>query len=213
MENEVFAEEPLPQEVEGVEGTPIVGDDDVFATSELEVPPAIPDAHRATIEGVELKRYDNEKGTTSLVVNLRSLDNAALETQYEIFLPKGFAEDINVDAASLPEEEGNKQQSSFRIGVANSDGTASLQELRKLAKEAGRTAGAVGITKKAENIEEFADNHSKLLTGLEVIFLRRPDGGDDPRFKNRLKVKSIVSLQELNKPKAFKKYAKAWEQQ
>lgn len=204
-----FAEEPLPTEsVEGVE--PILTDDDVFATSELPVPPAIPDAHRATVEGVELKRYDNEKGTVSLVVALRSVDDPNLETNLEIFLPKGFVEDINVDAASLPEEEGNKQQSSYRIGVANSDGTATLQELRALAKEQGRTAAQVGITKKASTIDEFADNHSKLLTGLEVIFLRRPDGGDDPRFKNRLRVKQVVSINEQNKPKAFKKYRKAW---
>src|SRR5581483_73497 len=102
-EDNVFAEESLP------ENSALVSDDDVFATSELEVPPAIPDAHRATIQGVELKRYDNEKGTVSLVVNLQSIDVPTLDTTYEIFLPKGFVEDINVDAASLPEEEGNKQ--------------------------------------------------------------------------------------------------------
>ena len=209
FEENTFAEEPLPQESAA---EPILSDEDVFATSELPVPPAIPDAHRATVEGVELKRYDNEKQTVSLVVNLRSQDDPNLESNLEIFLPKGFVEDINIDAASLPEEEGNKQQSSYRIGVANSDGTATLQELRALAKEQGRTAAQVGITKKAENIEEFADNHSKLLTGLEVIFLRRPDGGADPRFKNRLRVKQIVSINELNKPKSFKKYTKAWEQ-
>jgi len=203
-----FAEEALP-----VADEQIVTDDDVFATSELEVPPAIPDAHRGTIEGVELKRYENEKQTVSIVVNLRSQDVPTLDSSLEIFLPKGFVENIHVDASSLPEEEGNKQQSSFRIGVANSDGTATLQELRALAKEQGRTAGQVGITKKAETIEEFVDNHSKLLTGLEVIFLRRPDGGDDPRFKNRLRVKSVVSISQLNNPKAFKKYQKAWEQQ
>lgn len=221
METEnTFAEEPLPVQEEQQPET-FITDDDVFATAELPVPPAIPDAHRATIEGVELKRYDNEKGTVSVVVNLRSLDVPTLETNYEVFLPKGFAENTDVNPTELPEEEGNKQQSSYRIGVSNSDGTASLQQLRALAKESGRTAAAVGITKKYTNIDEFADNHSKLLSGLEVVFFRRPDGGDDPRFKNRLKVKGIVSIAELNNAKSFlykaKKgkanYSRAWEQQ
>lgn len=199
--------------VEETMTAPVAGED-VFETSSLPNPPAIPDAHRATIESVTVKRFENEKGTVSIEIGLKSLDVPALETSVSIFLPKGFVEDIYVDASQLPEVEGNKQQSSFRIGVANSDNTATLQTLRKLAYEQGRTPAALGLTKPSD-LDGFVSNHSALLVGLEVIMKRRADTGDDvdPRFKNKLKVRDIVSINEQNNPKAFKKYVRAWDEQ
>src|SRR5262245_25450747 len=53
--------------VEIAEFAPSLTADDVFPTDPLPVPPAIPDAHKATINGVEVRRYDNGKGTVALV--------------------------------------------------------------------------------------------------------------------------------------------------
>ena len=195
------------------------GSDDPFATSELPVPPAQPDAHRGRITGVTLETF--ESGSSAVKVSLQSTDVPTLETNMMVFLPRAFVEDIAVDATHLPEEEGNKQQTSFRIGVANSDGTATLQELRKLCKDEqgnwlpGRTPTELGLTK-ATDIASFVENHNKMLSGLDVIFYRKPDAGEgvDPRFKNQLRVRGIVAVSNADNPKFLKKgnYLKLWEQ-
>jgi hypothetical protein len=185
--------------------------DDIFAVNPLPVPPAIPDAHRGVINDVAAEHYDNAKGTVSFIVSLTSLDVPSLETKYEIFLPKMFAENIKVDPNTLPDEPGNKQRTVYRMHVASADGRATLQKLRKLAADAGRTAYGVGITQPAANIDEYAENMSKLLTGLEVVFFRSPD--DNPDYANRLRVKGIMPIDTVYKTKFLKKYQKAWQQQ
>jgi hypothetical protein len=186
--------------------------DVIFPTNPLPVPPAIPDAHRAVIKGVEARHYNNEKETVSIVVHLTSLDNPALETEFQVFVPKLFAENIKVDPSTLPDEPGNKQRTVYRMHVSSEDGRATLQKLRRLASDAQRTIESVGITKASTNIDEFAENHSKLLTGLEVVFFRDVDSGN-PEFANRLRVKGIVSMAQVEKkPKLLKKYVKAWEE-
>jgi len=221
-EQDVFAAGSVTEAFESApEGA---GDIDYFATSSLAVPPAIPDAHQGVITSVTVKRYDNEKETVAVIVGLQSTNVPSLEVTYDVFMPKGFVDDINVDASTLPDEEGNKQQTQFRIAVANNDGTATLQELRTLAKDAGRTSAGVGITARAQTFDELIENHNKLLTGLEVVFLRRPDGGDDPRYKNRLKVRNILNAQTAFDPKKIKPwngkvgagskgYKRMWEQE
>lgn len=186
--------------------------DDVFATSELPVPPAVPDAHQGVINGVTLETF--ESGSSAIKISLSSKNVPTLDTEMMVFLPKGFVEDIYVDAATLPEEEGNKQQTSYRIGVANSDKTAVLQQLRDIAYKAGRTPANLGL-KRATTIEEFVDNHNQLLAGVECVFARRPDTGEgaDPRFKNVLRVRTILAPEAAYNPKQLKKYVKMWEQQ
>ncbi len=190
---------------------------DVLDTPELETPPATPDAHRAVIDAVTLERADS--GATAIRLALRSLD-AGFETDYSIWLPKSFVDDVNLDPATLSEGEfnpltgkieGNERQQ-YRINVANSTKDAELQRLRAIAYESGRTLPPG--SKKPANINEYVELLAHLLTGLEVIFIRRPDSkADDPRYRNRLRVKGIRSLADTNKGKAFKGYVKAWEQQ
>lgn len=204
------------QETDGAEASTAAdfaaNSDDVFATSELPVPPAIPDAHQCVINGVTLETF--ESGATAIKIALASLNVPTLDTEMLIFLPKGFVEDIYVDAHTLPEEEGNKQQTSYRIGIANGDKNATLQQLRDIAYKAGRTPAAVGAVR-ARNLEEFVDNHNKLLTGVQAVFFRRADDGEnaDPRFKNRLRVKGILPPDSAYNPKQLKRYVKMWEQQ
>jgi hypothetical protein len=187
--------------VEIAESAPSLTADEVFPTDPLPLPPAIPDAHRAAITGVEVRRYENEKGTVSLVVHLISLDIPTLATEFEIFLPKLFVEDIKVDPTTLPDEDGNKQRTVYRMHVASEDGRATLQRLRKLAADAHRTIEGVGITQPSTDIETFAENHSKLLTGLECVFYRATDSnGDNSEFANRLRVKGILPYDAVNKP-------------
>ncbi len=205
----VGTELQAPVEITEFTETSFLTADDIFPTNPLPVPPAIPDAHRATIISVEARHYDNEKGTISLVVHLTSLDVPSLQTEFVIFLPKLFAENIKVDPTTLPDELGNKQKTVYRMRVASADGRSTLQKLRKLADDAGRTIYSVGITRRSTNIDEYAENLSKLLIGLEVVFYREPD--KDGEFTHRLRVRGIMPIDTVSKPKLLKKYQKAWE--
>ena len=205
----VGTELQAPVEITEFTETSFLTADDIYATTPLPVPPAIPDAHRATITFVEARHYDNEKGTVSLVVHLTSLDVPSLQTEFQIFLPKLFAENIKVDPNTLPDEIGNKQRTTYRMHVASADGRATLQKLLKLADDAGRTVYSVGITRRSTNIDEYAENLSKLLIGLEVVFYREPD--KDGEFTHRLRVRGIMPIDTVSKPKLLKKYQKAWE--
>lgn len=203
----------LEAPVEVTESAPSLTADDIFPTEPLPVPPAIPDAHRAVINGVELRRYDNGKGTVALVVHLESQDIPTLKTEFQIFLPKLFVENIKVDPNSLPDEPENKQQTVYRMRIASKDGSATLQKLRKLAHDAQRTVESVGISGPSTNIDEFAENHNKLLSGLECVFFRATEkSAENTEFANRLRVKGIISIDDaFKKPKLLRNYKKAWE--
>ena len=191
--------------------------EDFFETPVLSVPKTPPDAHRATITSVTSKTLNNDKQTAVLSINLRSNDNPTLETALDIFIPKGFEENIGNPAfnpSELPEEDGNKQQTSFRMGIANSEKTATLQRLYAIARKAGRDPVELGLKKRPAGLEEYTENYNLLLQGLEVIMLRRERGGDDPAFSHQLQVRDVLAADESEtNPKRFRKYTRAWESQ
>lgn len=202
---------PVVEEVDQAMGV-----DDFFDTPSIEVPKTPPDAHRATITAVTLKRLNNDKETAVIVVGLLSRDVPTLETSLDVFVPKGYEENIALgsgfDPSTLPEEEGNKQQTSFRMGIANSDKTATMQRLYAIARGAGRDPNELGLERKPQTIDAYAENYNKLLQGLEVIFLRRERGGDDPAFSHQLQVRDVLPADEYERnQKRFKKYQLAWE--
>jgi hypothetical protein len=179
---------------------------DVLATPELETPTPDPDAHRGVIDAITLERFDS--GSAAMKLHLTSLD-AAFSTDYLIFLPKAFVDDIKVDPNTLPAEEGNNQRSQYTINVANSTKDAELQNLRAIATEAGRsTEGMTAPT----NIEEYVQLHNDLLAGVTVVFARKADvKAEDPKYRNRMRVKRIYAESVQYKPKALKAYRKMWE--
>jgi hypothetical protein len=194
--------------------------DSFFETPEISVPASSPDAHRAVITSVTTRHLNNDKQTAIISIGLTSRDVPTLETALDIFVPKGYEENIALgskfDASTLPEQEGDKQQTSFRLGIANSEKTAALQRYvfntNSIARRAGRDPIELGLNPRAKTLDEYVDNINKMLQGVEVIFLRRERGGDDPAFKHQLNVRDIVSSDEFEtNPKRFKKYVLAWE--
>jgi hypothetical protein len=179
---------------------------DVLATPELETPTPDPDAHRGVIDAITLERFDS--GSAAMKLHLTSLD-AAFSTDYLIFLPKAFVEDIKVDPRTLPAVEGNNQQSQYTINIANSTKDAELQNLRAIATEEGRsTEGFAAPT----NIEEYVQLHNDLLAGVNVIFTRKADvKAEDPKYRNRMRVKRILPQSVQYKAKSLKSYRKMWE--
>lgn len=185
-----------------------VAQDDIFDVGAVEVPPADADAHRGTVEGVEKVVFDS--GATAIQINLKSLDVPNLDTTMRIFPPKAFVEDIYVDKASLPSEEGNNQLFQFRSSIANKDNTATLQELQTIAKEAGRDGRSLGLSK-PENFDGYVANLNSLLTGIEVVFVRRPGKGD---YKTRLEVKRFYPTSVIEDPgKKFKRVRCRWSEE
>lgn len=191
---------------------------DAFSTPELIVPPTPADAHQGQITSVTLRRLENEKQTAIISVGLSSR-NVPLETSLDIFVPKVYEEggfSAGFNPKDLPEEEGNKQQTSYRMGFANSDKTATIQRLvtnpDSIARKAGRDPLQLGITK-PHSLEEYVENLAKMLVGVDCIFLRRPRGGDEVAFKNQLRCADIISADEAElNPKRFRKYVCAWQQ-
>ena len=208
--------------------------EDVFDTPTIEVPATEPEVHRGVVTGVSVRRLNNEKQTAILSIGLVSKDVPTLEKSLDIFIPKGYEEgigDSSFDVSSLPEEQGNKQQTSYRMGIANSEKTAALQRYvfnragtyqnskgkdvlvaDSIARKAGRNPIELGL-KKATTLDELAENVGKMLQGVDVLFTLKERGVDDPAFSHQLNVKDIFSADEYElNPKKFKSFRPAWEQ-
>ena len=182
--------------------------EDVLSTPTLTLPPTPAEAHQGKIDGVTFDQFDS--GASALTFAVSSTNVPSVTDTIRVFLPKGFAEDIHVDPSTLPAEEKNNQQQQYAIGVANSDGTATLQEVRRIAYEQGRTTEGIDAP---TTIEEFATVLNHLLVGVDIVFTRRPNTkAEDPRFRNRLQGGSILNPNVVNNPKMLKKFVKLWEQ-
>lgn len=183
---------------------------DILSTPTLALPPTPSEVHQGKVDGVTYEEF--ESGASAIKFALSSDNVSGVTDELALFLPKGFAEDIHVNPADLPtgdaEGKGNQQQQ-YSIGIANTDGTATLQELRKIAYGQGRTLEGQNAP---TNIEEFVGVLNDLLTGINVVFTRRPNKkAEDPRFRNRLRAGGIMDPATANNPKMFKKYVKMWE--
>ncbi|MGH9428670.1 MAG: hypothetical protein ACRD2L_20460, partial [Terriglobia bacterium] len=172
-------------------------------------PPVQPDAHQGVITGVALTpKY--ESGAQAIQFIVRSL-NEAFDDKFLLWLPRAFAENINVDKTQLPSEAGNNQSQQYAMGIRNTDNTATLQVLLALAAAQGNSVPEG--TQKPSNLEEYVELLAAVLVNTEVVFTRSPDTGEDadPAFKNRLKVRRLFEPEIASNPKRLKKYRKAWE--
>lgn len=203
----------------------VTDESDIYDTGSVPVPPAEADAHQATIEGVTKVTFDS--GSTAIEIALRSADVPNLEMQLRVFPPKAFVEDIFCPKTDL--DEGALFQ--YRTSIQNDDHSALLQTLAfnkagesrnekdkveakwddSVARKNGRTAAGLGLVKPT-NFDEYVGNLSKLLTGLEVVIVRRPGKGE---YKSRLEVKTIYARDVIENPgKKFKNISRLmWVQQ
>jgi hypothetical protein len=195
----------------------------VLDTPELKQPARPPDAHRGRIESVVLTD-PNDNGNRAIHITLTSLDTGQLD-ETDIWLPKDFVENINIDPETLSTGEKDpvtgdvieaNQRGSYGMGISNSDKDATLQTLRILAAQVGL---ALPVDEKVPtNIEEYVDSHAKLLTGLELVYTRtRPSKkrqAENPQFKNVLRVNRFFPIEgTVGNPKVLKKYRKAWDEE
>lgn len=203
------------------------GADDFFATPEIEVPPSPPEAHRAVITSVTLKRIESRESWPVIEIGLQSRDVPTLEDKIGIFLPKTFVDGGGIalgskfDPSSLPEVKGGffaEEHTMYARSIANGDKSAKLQKYvfngDSLARKAGRDPVELGLVRNPQTAEDYVGNIAKMLTGVEVIMLRKERGGDDPAFKHQLQASDIIDADtaEVN-PKRLKKFVLAWESQ
>src|SRR5271157_678841 len=177
-------------------------------TPELVVPPPEPEVTRGEITGVS--REDAATGSVGIRVSLKSTDTA-VEDSLTYWPPIEFVEDISVDPSTLSNEPkpGKKQSPRERYGVVvrNSTKTADIQKLLALAAEQDRH-----ITGAPNDFDEFVALLDELLTGIPVVFTRRPEKNAEPQYANRLKVGVIEPASAAENPKKFKRMIKRWEQ-
>jgi hypothetical protein len=216
------APEPEEQEVDysATEGAAEQEDEffDPLAQAEAPVAPQQKDAHRASLDSMELETFDS--GATGLIFQLHSIDED-FDARYSIFLPPLFVENPNITPDELPDEEGDKQRTNYAIGISNSQRNATLQVLRQIAvaqkpEAAKELAPPKGQPKTYKDINDFFDQHRTLLAGIELVFSRRPQraknrDGTPNEFAGRLEVKGIHPPEVVNNPKMFKGYRKSWE--
>lgn len=179
-------------------------------TVDSPIPP--PDVHRGRINGVTLQVFDS--GATAIKVALTSLDRG-FDTEFPIFLPTLFANNIKVDPNTLPTGEVNPltgelkgdQHTQYARTVRNSKGTATLQVLANIGVKQGRKP-----TGTPTDTASLTESLNTLLSGCEVVFTRSCDKNpQDPRYADVLRVRNVLDIGEMNNPKRFKNYKKAWE--
>lgn len=170
---------------------------DTLATPEVKQERPKPQAHKGQITTVEFVIGENQRtGEASYRMEIDLLsEHTADVKKLMIFFPRTFAEEFvavqsgELSPTDFPQEEGNKQRTSYAMNISNSDGTSTLQRLRKVAAESERVS-----TEKPTSIEEFVELHGELLRDLPVIFTMSVDNKpDDPTFKNVLKVRNILT--------------------
>lgn len=181
--------------------------DEFFPTDSAPVTPATPDAHRGTIEGVSYTVFDS--GWSCLDIAVKSDDVPGVSGSMRQFIPAAFVENIEIKVADLSNDRSDmSNKGQFEEAIKNEDGTALVQTLRGIAAEAGRDPVQLGLVP-ATDIDSYVENLSKLLTGVEIVFVRRP--GKDA-FKKRLEVKRIYPRSVVDNPgKKFKGLTLQWE--
>ena len=202
------------------------GESDFFSAPPLEVPPAVPEAHRALITGVEGKVINDS--WVKVQINLVSQNVPTVEKSLEVLMPKAYADSIGSSSKFNPSTLPSNAQTSYRIGTANRDHTATLQTLvfnqagsvvnsagkqvivkDSVARAAGRSFAGIS---RPTSFEDYVTAINTMLQGLEVIMLLRERGGNDPAFSHQLNVKEIVSADAYDvNPKKFRGYQLAWE--
>lgn len=199
--------------------------EDFFSTPELVVPPSPPEAHRAVITSVTATTLNNEKQSTKISINLTSRDVPTVERSLDIWIPKAYKEVIGsptFDPTTLAAEPGNNQQASYRMGFANSDKKATLQQLvfnpDSVARQAGRDPREVGVkTVKPGDLATYVENLNKMLQNVDVVVVMAERGGEPP-YNHTMEIKSILSIDTIEtNPKRLLKYrgqdiVRMWEQ-
>ncbi len=185
---------------------------DGIETPEIRVPIPDPQAHRGQITTMGLETFPS--GTTSMFFNLLSAENGR-EDKFQVWLPRDWVEDITIggtnDPRNLPEEDKNRQFSSYVRNIYNSSGTAVFQVLRQIAAKAGRALP--DDTERPATLDEFYAQMEAIIPGIDVVYTLAAEKNAEPQYAHILKVRGVFDPEDvIGNPKKLKKFDKLWEQ-
>lgn len=197
----------------------------VFGGEELKVEARPKDAHRGEILGVTAGE-STQKHTPGVFVHLQSQDTGNTDDA-KIWVPRTFAENVEAFLTKAmgiedlppgepdPERPGKfkgNERAGYGMAIKNSAGDATIQQLLSVAAKSGRSAAG---EKTPKNFEEYAALLNKVLTGLEVVYTRRPQTSDEnPRGflqVDRFFFPGDVIGENAKHAKALKNYKRQWE--
>jgi hypothetical protein len=211
IETEQATEEVPQDDVETGNPVASAGDDLLnLSTSELDSPARKPDAHRGRV--IEIQEHHSEnKGTPAIRILLHS-DDADFDGRMDVYVPRPFEEDIHVDPRELSkvkdEEAGtSNEQMQYAMSIHNKRNDATIDKLRMIAKEEGRSLE--GYEGSVDTFADYIQALNTLCADLPLIFFRRPRK-DNPNF---LEVHDFLSIAALDNPKMqgkFKGKQLAW---
>lgn len=154
-------------------------------TPELPAPAREADAHRVKVLAVGPKTF--ESGATAFGFSLESIDTGT-PINWNIFVPKGYAENIKVDPTTLSEGEPfidaegkarkrGDQRTQYARTIHNSSGSADLDQLLKYASAQGNVTNGT----RPESFVDVCNMLNDLMAGVEFVITRRPQR-DNPEF-------------------------------
>jgi len=174
------------------------------------------DVHRGRVDGVTSKVFDS--GAVAIDIALTSLDEG-FTTNYRVFVPKGFVENVKVDPNTLPlgttvldevtgktKQKGNQQQQYART-IRNEKHDAELEQLFGI----GIRQGLVSQIQPVNTFTEYVSALNSAITGAQVVFPRGTEANAEPQYADMLRVKRILDISEATNPKRFKGLRKSWE--
>ena len=199
---------------------PASGLEDFFAsTPSFDVPIPSPEIHQGEITGVIFVPNNSGEGGR-FQIGLKS-SNTGAEADYSFFPPLPFVEDIYTPKENYSTEKpineetgkvGLSESEVYAMHIQNSQGTATLQNLTKIAASQGHTING----EKPTTVEELAESLTGLLAGVQVVFTRSVDQNPrDPQYATVLRVRRILDPEVASNPKRMKyyennKYKIAW---
>ena len=193
---------------------------------EAKLDPASPEAHRGEI--VSVTRYEAKTGTTAIAITLKSNDtglSGGPGFTMNLWGPSDVLDQNSpcwasghFDASHLSDEApaGKKQspRQAYARNFFNTKKTGVVQQVLAAAAEQGRTGASLGLSSPT-NPEEYVANLNAILSGTEVLIVRKPEKNDDPKFDGSLKVSAIYGASIFNDSRRLdgvtKNLRKMWE--
>lgn len=170
-------------------------------TPELAPPSRQADAHRVQVAGVTL--LVRESGDSIYRIALVSQDTGATIND-DLWLPRGYAENVKVDPTSLPESENfaENQRGKYASTIHNSKNTATLDRYFSYAYAQGHTD--FSSYQAATDANSVAEALNEILSGTDLIIVRKPQK-KNPDFLN---IASRADISEEANPKFLNRLEK-----
>lgn len=196
----------------GFDGAAVTDDGNGGFGGEAKLDPASPEAHRGEV--VSVARYEAKTGSVALAITLKSNDTGlsggpgftmnlwgpsdVLDASSAAWASGHFDSSQLSDTAPAGKKQSPRQ--AYARNFFNTKKNGTVQQLLEAAAEQGRTSASLGLSSPT-NPEEYVANLNAILSGTEVLIVRKPEKNDDPKFDGALKVVQLYPISVMNDSK------------